>query len=130
MDKLQNSTTNLNGYAHFVAFADYENKISYFHDFKLLELSTNSSILAGKPAYKLIGTYELHSSVLHKLMETGTIIVIEHMLCNILQMHQTYLPTVQKMIDSLVIKKSIGTGNEAMLDKQHQFASIQPGKVS
>jgi hypothetical protein len=29
IDKLQNSTTDLNGYAHFVAFADYENKTSY-----------------------------------------------------------------------------------------------------
>ncbi|MGC2570845.1 MAG: hypothetical protein WA364_04985 [Candidatus Nitrosopolaris sp.] len=44
--------------------------------------------------------------------------------------YSDYLPTVQKMIDSLVIKKSIGTGNEVMLDKQHQFVSIQPGKVS
>jgi hypothetical protein len=50
MDRLDNSTANLNNYAHFVAFADYENKPSYFHAFKLLELSTNSSVLAGKPA--------------------------------------------------------------------------------
>jgi hypothetical protein len=56
MDRLDNSTTNLNNYAHFVAFTDYENKI-YFHDFKLFELSTNSSIL-GKSAYTLIGTYQ------------------------------------------------------------------------
>jgi hypothetical protein len=45
LDKLHNSTTTLNNYAHFVAFADYENRTSYFHAFKLLELSTNSSIL-------------------------------------------------------------------------------------
>jgi hypothetical protein len=74
VDRLHNSTTNLNNYAHFVAFADYENRPSYFHVFKLLELNTNSSILAGKPAYTLIGTYELHSSGLQKLMEIGTII--------------------------------------------------------
>ena len=47
IDRLHNSTTTLNNYAHFVAFTDYENN---FHDFKLLELSTNSSIL-GKSAY-------------------------------------------------------------------------------
>jgi hypothetical protein len=41
--------TNLDNYAHFVAFTDYESRASYFHAFKLLELSTNSSILAGKP---------------------------------------------------------------------------------
>jgi hypothetical protein len=29
IDKLHNSTTDLNGYAHFVAFADYENKTSH-----------------------------------------------------------------------------------------------------
>jgi hypothetical protein len=54
IDKLHNSATNLNNYAHFVASTDYENN---FHDFKLLELSTNSSIL-GKSAYTLIGTYQ------------------------------------------------------------------------
>ena len=31
LDKLHNSTTTLNNYAHFVAFADYENRPSYFH---------------------------------------------------------------------------------------------------
>ena len=30
-DKLHNLTTTLNNYAHFVAFADYENRPSYFH---------------------------------------------------------------------------------------------------
>jgi hypothetical protein len=62
MDRLHNSTTTLNNYAHFVAFADYENRLSYFHAFKLLELNTNSSILAGRSAYTLIGIYELPSS--------------------------------------------------------------------
>jgi tetratricopeptide (TPR) repeat protein len=38
LDKLHNSTTTLNNYAHFVAFTDYENRPSYFHAFKLLEL--------------------------------------------------------------------------------------------
>ena len=59
LDKLHNSTTTLNNYAHFVAFADYENRPSYFHVFKLLELSTNSSVLAGKPAYTI------HIKILH-----------------------------------------------------------------
>jgi hypothetical protein len=47
MDRLHNSTTNLDNYAHFVAFTDYESRTSYFHAFKLLELSTNSSTIAG-----------------------------------------------------------------------------------
>ncbi|MGB6590590.1 MAG: hypothetical protein WBE68_03685, partial [Candidatus Nitrosopolaris sp.] len=70
MDKLHNSTTTLNNYAHFVAFTDYENRTS---SFKLLELSTNSSTLAGKPAYTLIGTYQDRSAGVQKLMEIGTI---------------------------------------------------------
>jgi tetratricopeptide (TPR) repeat protein len=74
IDRLHNSVTNLNNYAHFVAFTDYENRPSYFHAFRLLELNTNSSILAGRSAYTLIGTYELPSIGLQKLMEIGTII--------------------------------------------------------
>ena len=70
MDTLHNSTTTLNNYEHFVAFTDYENKTS---SFKLLELSTNSSTIAGKPAYTLIGTYQDRSAGLQKLMEIGTV---------------------------------------------------------
>jgi hypothetical protein len=70
MDRLHNSTTDLNNYAHLVAFTDYEN----FSAFKL-ELNTNSSKLVGRSAYTLIGTsYELHSFGLQKLMEVRTII--------------------------------------------------------
>jgi hypothetical protein len=96
---------------HFVAFADYENKPSYFHAFKLLELSTNSSILAGEPAYTLIGTYELPSSGLQKLMEVG-IIIGDNSVQYIADApkYSDYLPTVQKMIGSLVIKNSTETG--------------------
>jgi hypothetical protein len=46
-------------------------RTSYFHASKLLELSTNSSTLAGKPAYTLIG---YQNPGLQKLMEIGTII--------------------------------------------------------
>jgi hypothetical protein len=111
LDKLHNSTTNLNNDAHFVAFTDYEN-ITYLHAFKLLELSTNSSILAGKPAYTLIGTYH-PSAGLQKLMETGTIIGDKAYVVQYIAdapKYSDYLPAVQKMIDSLLIKKSLGTG--------------------
>ncbi|MGB6527090.1 MAG: hypothetical protein WBF33_03185 [Candidatus Nitrosopolaris sp.] len=96
----------------FVAFADYENRTSYFHAFKLLKLSTNSSILAGKSAYMLIGTYQNPSFGLQKVMEIGTIIgdkayVVQYIADA--SRYSDYLPTVQKMIDSLAIKKSLGT---------------------
>ena len=109
MDKLHNSTTTLNNYAHFVAFADYENRTSDFHAFKLLELSTNSSILAEKRAYMLIGTYQNPSAGFQKLMEIGTIIGDKAYCMQYIAdapKYSDYLPTVQKMIDSLVIKKS------------------------
>ena len=95
VDRLHNSTTNLNNYAHFVAFTDYENRPSYFHAFKLVELSTNSS-LAGKLVYAIIGTYELPSSGLQKLMEVGTIIGDKAYMCNILQMRQDTLIIYQQ----------------------------------
>lgn len=113
MDRLHNSTTNLDNYAHFVAFTDYENRPSDFHGFRLLELNTNSSILAGKPAYTLIATYELHSSGLQKLMEIGTIIGDKAYSVQYIadaSQYAEYLPIVQKMIGSLVIKNSTETG--------------------
>jgi hypothetical protein len=107
MDRLRNSTTNLNNHAHFIAFPDYKNRHSDFHAYKLLELNTNSSILAGRSAYTLIGTYELHSSGLQKLMEVGTIIGDKAYSVQYIAdapRFTDYLPTVQKMIDSLQIK--------------------------
>jgi hypothetical protein len=105
IDRLHNSTTDLNNYAHFVAFTDYENNVN-FHAFKLLELSTNSSILAGKPAYTIIGSYKNPSFGLQKIMEIGTIIgdkaySVQYILDA--PKYTDYLPTVQKMIDSMQI---------------------------
>ena len=117
MDKLHNSTTTLNNYAHFVAFADYENRTSYFHDFRLLELSTNSSILAGKPAYMLIGTYELHSAGLQKLMEVGRIIGDKAYSVQYIAdapKYSEYLPAMQNMIHSLAINSSKATGTRLL----------------
>jgi hypothetical protein len=105
--------------AHFVAFTDYENRPSYFHAFKLIELSTNSSVLAGKPAYTLIGTYQDPSAGLQKLMEVGTIIGDKAYSVQYIAdapKYSDYLPTVQKMIDSLTIGKSLGTDIGSMPD--------------
>jgi hypothetical protein len=107
LDKFYNSTTNLDNYAHFVAFADYENRPSDFHAFKLLELSTNSSILAGKPAYRIIGTYQKPPFGLQKLIEVGTIIGGKAYSVQYIAyacQYSNYLLLVQKMIRSLVIK--------------------------
>jgi hypothetical protein len=110
MDKLHNSTTTLNNYAHFVASTDYENSNSYYHAFKL-ELSTNSSILAGKPAYTLIGTYQDRSAGLQKVMEIGTIIGDKAYSVQYIAdapKYSSYFPAAQKIIGSLVIENPTG----------------------
>jgi len=107
IDRLHNSTTDLDNYAHFVAFTDYENRPSYFHAFRLLELNTNSSILAGKSAYTLIGTYQDPSAGSQKIMEVGTIIGDKAYSVQYIAdapRYSDYLQIVQQMIESLVIK--------------------------
>ena len=114
IDRLHNSATNLINYAHF-SLNGYKN----FSAFKLVELNTNSFLL-GNPAYTLIGTYEGSSGAgLQKLMEVGTIIGDKAYIIQYIAdapRYTDYLPTVQKMIDSLVIKNSTETGIGTMPD--------------
>jgi hypothetical protein len=65
--------------------------------------NTNSSKLAGKPVYTLIGTYELHSFGLQELMEVGTIIGDKVYYVQYIadaSQYSNYLPTVQHIIGS------------------------------
>jgi hypothetical protein len=99
IDRLHNPTTNLDNYAQY-SLDGYEN----FHAFKLLELNTNSSKLVGRSGYTLIGTYELHSFGLQKLMGVGTIIGDKAYMIQYIAdapKYSDYLPTVQNMIDSM-----------------------------
>ena len=67
----------------------------------------------------LIGTYQDRSAGLQKLMEIGTIIGDKAYSVQYIAdapQYYYYLPTVQKMIDSLVIKKSLGTRIVTMPD--------------
>jgi eukaryotic-like serine/threonine-protein kinase len=106
IDRLHNSTTNLDNYAQY-SLDGYKN----FSAFKLLRLNTiNSSKLVGRSTYTLIGTYELHPFGLQKLMEVGTIIGDKAYSVQYIAdapRYTDYLPTVQKMIDSLVIKNYV-----------------------
>jgi hypothetical protein len=64
-------------------------------------------MLAWKPAYTLIGTYKDPSAGLQKLMEIGTIIGDKAYIVQYIAdapRYADYLPTMQKMIGSLVIK--------------------------
>jgi hypothetical protein len=79
-----------------------------FIDFNLIESSTNSS-LAGEPAYKLVFT-DLKHDINFKSMEIGTIIGNKVYTVTYTagekELYSYYLPTVQKMIDSLKITTS------------------------
>jgi hypothetical protein len=101
MEKLNNSTTILNHYAHY-SLSGYE----YLPAFKLIKLSTNT-VLSGSPAYELIGTYEDPASGFQKLMEIGTIIGANAYVIQFISdapRYFDYLPIAQKMINSLQIK--------------------------
>jgi len=81
---------------------DYEAGLK---EFKVIESDTNSSILAGKAAYKLVFTDE-EDEIYYKTIDIGT--VIEDKVYSIRypaekEQYSNYLPVVQKMINSLNI---------------------------
>jgi PsbP-like protein len=90
-------TLNLNGYLTKVIKGYNHTSI----DFKVIESSTNS-ILAGKPAYKLVFTNVKHG-LNFKTMEIGAVTGKEVYAVTYTaeeEQYSHYLPTVQKMIDS------------------------------
>jgi hypothetical protein len=94
---------NLNEYLTRIT-NDYNAKLK---EFKVIESNTNS-ILAGKPAYKLIFTDE-EDEIYYKTMDIGTIIGDKvYLLSYVAQRehYSDYLPIVQKMINSLKITTS------------------------
>lgn len=95
---------NLNEYLTRIT-NDYEAGLK---EFKVIESDTNSSILAGRAAYKLVFTDE-EDETYYKTMDIGTI--IEDKVYSIRyaaekEQYSDYLPTVQKMINSLNITTS------------------------
>jgi hypothetical protein len=94
---------NLNEYLTRIT-NDYKARLK---EFKVIESNTNS-ILAGKPAYKLIFTDE-EDEIYYKTMDIGTIIGDKvYLLSYVAQRehYSDYLPIVQKMINSLKITTS------------------------
>jgi eukaryotic-like serine/threonine-protein kinase len=78
---------------------DYQSKT--FPEFKLLSL-TNST-LVGRRAYELIGMYRDVKDGPQKVMEMGTILDHKAFYVQYIADISKYLPTAQKMIDSLKI---------------------------
>ena len=89
---------------------EYANSlITYYKEtltgFNLIESDTNTSILAGKPAYKLVYT-DVEDDTNYKTMEIGTIIgdkvyYIEYIAEA--EKYSGYIPTIQMMINSFEI---------------------------
>jgi tetratricopeptide (TPR) repeat protein len=101
IDRLHNSTTNLNNYAQY-SLDGYKN---FFSAFKLLKLNTHST-LDGHSAYALVGIYQDSSFGLQKLMEVGTIIGNKAYYVQYIAdapRYSDYLPVLQNMINSLQI---------------------------
>ena len=77
-------------------------------DFEVIESNTNST-LAGKLAYKLVFTDVYDDDINYESMEIGTIIGDKVYIATYEaeeEQYSDYLPTVQKMIDSLKINAS------------------------
>jgi PsbP-like protein len=96
-----NRNENLNEYLT-TTINDYNDS----QDFKVIESSTNSSSLGGYPAYKLVYTDVDENNINYKDMEIGTIIgdkvyFVTYDAAE--EEYSVYLPTIQKMIDSLKI---------------------------
>jgi tetratricopeptide (TPR) repeat protein len=126
MDKLHNSTTNLDNYAQY-SLDGYKN----FSAFKLLRLNTNST-LARSSAYTIIGTYEGLSSSLQKLIEVGTIIGDKAYIIQYIadaSKYFDYLPIVQKMIDSMQIT-SQGNGPYGMTMGPNGTMTVTNGNIT
>jgi eukaryotic-like serine/threonine-protein kinase len=106
IDNLSPADLNLNMTEYLARITDdYDARLK---DFKVIESNTNSSILASKPAYKLVFTDE-EDEIHYKTMEIGTIIGDKVYLLSYAaqeEQYSNYLPTVQKMIDSFKINTS------------------------
>src|SRR5918999_2328342 len=103
-----NLNENLNEYLNRIT-NDYDDILK---EFELIESDTNS-ILAGKPAYKLVSIYE-EDGIDYKSMEIGTIIGDKVYFITYYaeeEQYSNYLPTIQKMVSSLEMTQS-GSGLE------------------
>jgi photosystem II reaction center protein PsbP len=108
---------------------EYLNRITNDYDdilkeFEVIESDTNS-ILAGKPAYKLVSTDE-EDGIDYKNMEIGAIIgdkvyFIEYDAEE--DQYSDYLPTIQKMMDSFQLDDTNPTSQESPLSSS---STIEP----
>jgi hypothetical protein len=99
-----NVNENLNQYLT-TTINDYNDTLN---DFEVIESSTNS-VLGGLPAYKLVFTY-VDDDIYYERMEIGTIIGDKVYFVTYEseeeEQYSDYLPTIQKMIDSLKVNAS------------------------
>jgi hypothetical protein len=107
---------------------EYLNRITNDYDdilkgFEIIESDT-SSILAGKPAYKLVSTDE-EDGIDYKSMEIGTIIGDKVYFVTYYaeeEQYSNYLPTIEKMIDSF----QLGDTNPTLQESPLSSPTIEP----
>ena len=116
-----NLNENLNQYLNRIT-KDYDDILK---EFEVIESDTNSIILAGKPAYKLVSTDE-EDGIDYKSMEIGTIIGDKVYFIKYgaeEEQYSDYLPTIQKMISSFQLVDSNPTSQESPLSSS---STIEP----
>jgi hypothetical protein len=104
LDNLRSENMTIQEYSNEVI--NYKNQS--LEDFQLLDYDTNSTILAGRPAYRLIYTSTLEDGIILKQMEIGTkigdkIYYIDYYADR--HKYTSLLPVVQEMINSLKIEE-------------------------
>src|SRR5919112_820354 len=103
---IDNQSTNLNENLNEYLTTTI-NDYNASEDFEVVESNTNST-LAGYPAYKLVFT-DVDDDINYESIEFGTIIGVKVYFATYEaeeEQYSDYLPTVQKMIDSLKINAS------------------------
>ena len=95
-----------------MTLVEYSNQVVNYknqslRDFQLLDYDTDSIILAGHPAYRLVYTGTLEDGMIIKQMEIGTKIGDKVYYLDYYAEEEKYpdfLPAIQDMINSLVIE--------------------------
>ena len=124
--KFQNSTIDSNNYADS-ALESYDNSTN-FPGFNLIQLKKDSTVF-GNPGYTLIGTYNDPSYGLQKVMEVGTVIGNRAYYMQFIangSMYSEYLPSVQKMMNSLQINAT-QADDTYFMDGKRYVATYQQG---
>ena|SRR5215207_10507402 len=86
-----------------------DSRVDFLHLLNISESNTNTTTLAGRPAYRLVYHELPFSNESRKVMELGTIIngrVYQASFSTILERFLQNLPIIQRILDTLELKSS------------------------